>query len=548
MILLNIIGGVCLLLWGLRNARNGMTRAFGGALQRTVGASTRTTISAFATGIGVTAMLQSSTAMALLIAAFCKSGMAGAGAGVAVMLGADVGTSVVAQLLSLDLSWLAPLLIVLGYILHSTSEKGVKLRHVGLLIFGLGLMLFALQWIRQTAVPLADSQTMTIVLEALSHDMIMAVLVAIVITWLAHSSLATVLLLVSLVSSGVVPIDLALAMVLGANIGGGIAPVLTTLKDGPAAYRVPVANIVMRTIGVVLCLPFLQEIQGLLDKHAPIGGARLPVDFHLAFNIGLAAVFLPLSGLVGKIVTYAFPERGNGASPGDPIYLDEKQLGSPAVAMASASRETLRMADYVQEMLEDTIKALDSNDESYVHDIRRRDDIVDDLHRAIKHYMAKITREELNTEESIRYMQILSFAINLESIGDVIDKSLMEMAEKKIRKGTHFSDEGWREIRDIHNFVTRSMTEAQSVFLNNDQTLARRLIEGKDWMREAEKRATDSHLERIAEAIPETVATGSLHLDILRDYRRINSYIANVAYPVLEEAGLTNERLKPDRE
>ena len=525
-----------------------MTRAFGGALQRSVGASTRNTISAFITGIGVTTLLQSSTAMALLIAAFCKNGMASAGAGVAVMLGADVGTSLVAQILSVDLSWLAPLLIILGYTLHSMSEKGVKLRHVGLLIFGLGLMLFALQWIRQTAAPLGDSKTMNIVLNALSRDMIMAVLIATAITWLAHSSLATVLLLVSLVSSGVVPTDLALAMVLGANIGGGIAPVLATLNDGPAAYRVPVANIVMRMIGVALCLPFLGEIQDLLLQHAPDAGARLPVHFHLAFNIGLAVVFLPLSGLVGRAVTHAFPVRGNGGTPGDPIYLDEKQLNSPAMAMAAASRETLRMADHVQEMLEDTIKALDSNDESYVHNIRRRDDIVDELHKAIKHYMAKITREELDREESQRYMQILSFAINLESIGDVIDKSLMEMAEKKIRKSTHFSEEGWQEIQNIHQFVTRSMTEAQSVFLNNDKALARRLIEGKDWMREAEQRATNTHLERIAEGIPETIATGSLHLDILRDYRRINSYIANVAYPVLEEAGLTNERLKPERD
>lgn len=523
-------------------------RAFGGTLQRLVGASTRNTVSAFATGVGVTTLLQSSTAMALLVAAFCKSGMTTAAGGVAVMLGADVGTSLVAQILSLDLSWLAPLLIILGYALHSTSEKGVKLRHIGLLIFGLGLMLFALQWIRETAAPLGDSRTMNIVLEALSRDMIMAVLIATVLTWLAHSSLATVLLLVSLVSSDVVPTDLALAMVLGANIGGGIAPVLGTLNDGPVAYRVPVANIAMRVVGVVVCLAFLPGIQELLQQYAPEAGARLPVHFHLAFNIGLAAVFLPLSDFVGRGVTYAFPARSGGSKPGDPIYLDEKQLSSPAMAMASASRETLRMADHVQEMLEETIQALASNDESYVHSIRRRDDIVDNLHREIKHYMAKISREELDTQESQRYMQILSFAINLESIGDVIDKSLMEMAEKKIRKSTHFSEEGWQEIRDIHQFVTRSMTEAQSVFLNNDKALARRMIEGKDWMREAEQRATNAHLERIAEGIPETIATGSLHLDILRDYRRINSYIANVAYPVLEGAGLTNERLKPERD
>lgn len=545
--MLNIIGGVCLLLWGLRNVRNGMTRAFGARLHQTISAGTSNRFTAFLSGIGVTALLQSSTATALITAGFCGRGLMTVAAGIAVMLGADVGTTLVAQVLSFDLAWLMPVLLICGFVLFSVYQNRGQISHVGRIFIGLGLMLMALDWIRETSQPLKDSEVLPLVLQSLEADPIFAVLLAALLTWLAHSSLAIVLLLVSLVTAGVLPVSVGLAMVLGANLGGAMAPLMATLKDSPQASRVPLANLLMRMAGVLLLLPLLSYVQDALLAVDPVD-ERMIVNFHTGFNILLAVIFLPLTGFMARLVTRLVPDVTDRDDPGQPRYLDLKELDTPTIALASASREVLRMADIVQHMVEDTIVALRNNDESLVARIRARDDVLDKLNKAIKMYMARMTQGSLDPDEAQLYVRILGYATNLENVGDTIDKSLTEMAVKKIRSHKRFSNEGWQEILDLHNLVMETMRLSQSVFVSGDVKLARRLIESKDRVRIAEARGTENHMQRIREGIAETIETSSLHLDIIRDYRRINSYMATVAYPILEETGqLRGSRLKPER-
>lgn len=538
------MGAVCLLLWGLRSVRNGMTRAFGSDLHKAISASTQSRLKAFTAGVGVTALLQSSTATALIIASFCGQGLLTLSAGLAVMLGADVGTTIVAQVLSFDLRWIAPAFMVVGYILFKTYNKAGRLEHIGRFFIGLGMMLFALMWIRQSSAPLKEAEVLKIVLQSLEKDAILSVLIVALLTWVVHSSLAVVLLLVTLVASGVLPVYVGLAMVLGANLGGALAPLAATLKDSREAARVPIGNLLMRLAGVIVMLPFIDFVH---DRMLLLGEPpeRLIVHFHMAFNIGLALVFLPLTGKLADLCIKLVPEKTGEDDPGKAKYLDEKELGTPSIALSSAMRETLRMADTLQEMLEDTIIALRDNNDALVRKIQDKDDIIDKLYRAVKMFMAKITRESLDPHESDQYLHILSYATNLENAGDTIDKSLMEMARKKIKGRSRFSREGWQEIQDMHNFVMETVRLAQNVFVSSDPDLARRLLEGKEKLRLKEQKATQAHIDRIREGIPETIATSSLHLDILRDYRRINSYVTSVAYGILEEAGeLRESRLK----
>jgi len=541
------MGAVCLLLWGLRSVRLGMTRAFGTDLHDAISAGTKSRFRAMIAGVGVTALLQSSTATALIIASFCGQGMLGLSAGLAVMLGADVGTTIVAQALSFDLKWLAPVFMTSGYIMFKIYSKEGRLEHIGRFLIGLGIMLFALMWIRQSSAPLKESEVLKVVLQSLEKDPILAVLIAALLTWLVHSSLAIVLLMVTLVSGGVLPLYVGLAMVLGANLGGALAPLAATMKDSREAMRVPVGNLIMRFTGVLLVLPLLDYVHGHMQlvSEAP---DRLLVNFHMGFNIVLAIVFLPLTSQIAKLCVRIIPDRPNGDDPGKAKYLDEKELATPSVALSSAMRETLRMADVLQTMLENTIVVLRDNNEALVRKIQEDDDIIDSLYRAVKMYMAKITRESLDPDESSRYLQVISYATNLENVGDTIDKSLMEMALKKIKGRNRFSRDGWQEIQDIHNFVIENVRLAQNVFVSEDIELARRLIENKDRLRVKEQLATQAHLDRIREGVPETIATSSLHLDIIRDYRRINSYVTAVAYSIMEEAGeLHASRLKKPR-
>ncbi len=543
--MLNIIGGVCLLLWGLRSVRNGMSRAFGADLHTVIAAGTTNRLKAFFAGVGVTALLQSSTATALIIAAFAGQGILSVSAGLAVMLGADVGTAVVAQILSFDLSWLAPLLIISGFILFKIYRRAGRLEHIGKLLIGLGLMLLALGWIRDSAEPLKDSEVLAAVLQSLERDWVLAILIAALLTWIVHSSLAVILLLVTLVAGGVLSSMLALIMVLGANLGGALVPVAVTLKDSREAARVPVGNLFMRSIGIVCVLPFMALVHDVLIGWHPDMPGRVLVDFHILFNLLLAVIFLPLTGPLAALCLKIIPDHHDGDDPGRARYLDEKELDTPAVALSAAMRETLRMAEVLESMMADTIAVLRDSNLALVHSLKERDDIIDSLYKEVKLYMAKITRESLDPDEALRYVQILGFATNLENAGDTIDKSLMEMAKKKIAGKMKFSDEGWAEIEAIHGAVLQNLKLAQSLFVSADADLARRLIEGKEALRLKEQRAADAHMDRIREGVPETISTSSLHLDIIRDLRRVNSYITTVSYAILEETGeLRTSRLR----
>jgi phosphate:Na+ symporter len=532
-------------LWGLRNVKSGVSRAFGAGIHRIMAASTSNRFKAFLTGIGVTALLQSSTATALIIATFCGRGMITVAGGIAIMLGADVGTTLVAQLLSFDLSWLSPFLLIMGFVLTARFEKAGRLNHVGRIFFGLGLMLLALSLIKQTTLPLKESALLAQVMQSVGADAVFSIFIVALLTWLAHSSLAVVLLIMSFVSGGVIPLGVGFAMVLGANLGGMIAPIVATMHDKRRARRVPVGNLIIRLIGVTCALPFLGIAQQYLVELDSDPG-RVIVNFHTAFNIALAIIFIPLTGVIASITKKMLPEKIDLDDPSKPKYLDEKAFDVPAIALSSASREVLRMADLLEGMLTDTIKALNSNERTWVSRVRKQDDILDDLFKATKLYMAKVSQSALDEEEAIQYEKILSFATNIEHAGDVIDKGLMSMADKKIRKAANFSEQGFKEIENIHYLVKESVRLAQTVFVSGDEKLARQMVEGKDRLRALEQEANIAHIERLRDAVPETLATSSFHVDIIRDFRRINTHMCSLAYAVLEETGqIRKTRLIP---
>ncbi|NCO02827.1 MAG: Na/Pi cotransporter family protein [Alphaproteobacteria bacterium] len=534
-LLINIIAGVCLLLWGVALLRLGVTRGFGAGLRAFLSKSTDNRVKAMFAGIGMTTVLQSSTATVLIVAAFAGQGLIGASAGLAVILGADIGTTLVAQLFSFDLSWIAPVFMIIGFFLFKMEKSG-KLKNTGRIFIGLALMLVALGWIRETAAPLKESDVLPLILSPLQSDPFFAVLIAALLTWMAHSSLAIVLILMSFVAAGTLPLMLGLYMVLGANLGGTIPPILATLKDHPQALRISVSNMLVRVTGVILVFPFMEVIEPYIAM-IDADHTREIVNFHTAFNVVLALSFLPFTGVVTRLAKKIIPDRVERDDPKKSRYLDVKDLNTPSVALAAATRETLRMADIVQQMLEDTITVLRTNDMKLLEKVSEEDNTIDEIYGAIKAYMAKLSQEFMDPKEAQRYVQILTFATNIEHAGDVIDRNLMPVALKKIKQQTQFSEEGFKDIKNIHELVLASVQLAQSVFVSGDLEMAKRLLEDKQVIREEEISGMASHIERLSEGLPDTIATSTLHLDIVRDYRRINTYMCTVAYPLLEQAG-----------
>ncbi|NQW08547.1 MAG: Na/Pi cotransporter family protein [Alphaproteobacteria bacterium] len=541
--LIEIAGGVALLLWGIRMVRTGVTRAFGSAIRRGIANATRNRFTAFCTGLVVTGILQSSTATALIVASFGARRMITLTAALAVMLGADVGSTLVVQALSFDISWLSPVLLLIGVVGFLSTEDSTR-RSLSRVFIGLGLMLLAIQLVVLASHPLRDAETVSVLLRPLIDEPLLAIAVAAVLAWIAHSSLTVVVLVMTLASLQVISVQLALALVLGANVGGAITPYVMTMAGDPHARRIPLGNLLMRAAGA---LATVWAIQWIIPYLADLSDqtAHQVANFHTAFNLAVAIVFLPLIGMVAALVRRLLPERDEEEDEMQPRYLETSALESPSVALTCASRETLRMGDVVQTMLSRTMEVFRNNDAAVAKEIEQADDTADSLNEAIKLYLTQLSRNELDPAESRRTVEILTFTTNLEHVGDIIDKNLMELAAKKIRARASFSDEGLAEIETMHAEVLGNLQLALNVFMSGDIRMARRLLEQKVHIRELERRFSEAHYARIAARLQESVNTSSLHLDVLRDLKRINSHVTSVAYPILEDAGqIISSRLR----
>jgi phosphate:Na+ symporter len=542
-LLLTMLGAVALLLWGVRMVRTGMTRAFGPALRGLLGRASANRGTAFGAGVLVTALLQSSTATALLLASFAGRNLISLPIALAMILGADVGSTLVAQVFAFDIKWLWAGAMLGGVALFSAAEHE-RFRGSGRIAIGLGLMLLALQILGEVGGALRASPTVAVVLQAISAEPLIAVLTSALLTWLAHSSLAIVLFVMSLAATGAVEPQLALVLVIGANVGASLAP-LAALADAPvAARRVPIGNLVARLSVAVPAIYLLPLVSPYLEVMSG-GAARHVLVFHTAFNLVVAVVFLPLLAPLAALVRRILPEPAPQYDPAKPQNLDSSALGSPPEALGCAMRETLAVGHIVLDMLRRSLMAIEGNDPRAVKDVEKMDDVVDSLHEAIKLYLIRASKADLTEGEARRYVEILTFNTNLEHIGDIIDRNLMELAAKKIRRGYTFSPEGLTEIRDFHGHVVDNMRLALNVFATRDVTLARRLLAEKTAMRARELEWADRHYARLKQGLSRSIETSAIHLDIIRDLKRVNSHLSSAAYPILEAAGeLRESRLR----
>jgi len=537
-ILLNLLGGVALLLWATRMVKTGVLRAFGERFRRAIGHATAGPLRACLAGVAVSTAVQSSSATALLVVSFVERGLLALPPALAVMLGADIGSTLVVQALSLNLSALVPVLLIAGVALFMLSSAAA-VQQAGRIVIGLALMILSLGMVVGASQTLRESPALALVLERLGDDPLLAVFVGALLAWLVHSSVAFVLLVISLAGAGLLGPVLAAALVLGANIGSGLIPIGLSLRAPVPARRVLFGNLVFRLLGVLAVLPFLDAVvDGLVRLEADPG--RQAADLHTAFNLALALVFLPLTSVAARWLERLVPEDRVTVEP-ELQHLDEDLLDRPALALGSASRELMRLADLVEIMLRETILAFAEGGERRRLQIKDLDDTVDRLQEAIKLYLTRLTRHSLSDDDGRQAFDLILFNPNREHIGDIIDKSLLELAAKKHRLQLRFSPEGWAEIRALHQRVVDQMRLAMTVFVTRDPKMARELIAEKDRIRSAERDATESHLRRLREGTVASLETSALHLDILRDLKRINAHIVSVAHPILEASGELRE-------
>ena len=533
-VLIELVGAIALLLWGLRMVRTGMMRAYGSHLKRLARQNEGRLIPMLGSGFLFAILIQSSTATAIIVASFAGQNILSISSALIVILGADIGTAVAVILASQKITVLSPILLAIGIFGFLSTEKN-KLRNLFRAIAGLGLILLALSMVNYIGTGLANLQEFNTVMQVFVSQPFLMLLFGVVLTYLAHSSLAIVLLVVGFVQSGLLLTDAGLFLVLGANVGSGLLPVVANWKAKRNA-KIPVkANFLIRVLGVTAVFPFVGPLLAVLGDSLP--AYSTPAFFHLFLNIGVAIIGLVLLPLIIKLVTNLESADSESAQAIEPKNLDETAFSSPSKALACAKREALNMANITQIMLRNTLPVLKEGNDELRQEIAVMEDDVERLFNAIKIYIARIMREELTEEEAQRAMDLLSFTANMEHMSDIIEGSLMELAVKKANLGTQFSQQGLTEITALHEAVESTFELAINTFISEDSDLARMLFDAKASIRELESKSVTTHLERIGTGISQSIETSSLHLDIIRDLKRINSHLTSIAYPVLKASG-----------
>lgn len=534
--ILNLLGAVALLLFGLSQVKDGVTRAFGLKLRAVLATGTRNGFRSFVSGFFATIALQSSTATALTITSFAERDLVKPRMAQIVLLGANVGTAVTAWIFATGIEWLSPMLILTGVALNRGKTNASK--GGGAALIGIGLMLLSLHLLSLATEPMRTSRALGAFIAMLDTAWPVALIISAALAFVSSSSLAMVVLILSLASAGILSTELIIILILGANLGGAIPPVIATLSAGPAARRITLGNLIVRTIGCLIVLPLASYGADLL-KLMPFSEGMLPVDAHLVFNIVLAAVAWPFSTLLYKLMEQIVPSEDK-ADEG-PRFLDEEALDRPVVALSNAAREVLSIGDNIERMLIRAENAFKKNSREPLAEIPALESRVDLLQQEVKLYLSKLGRKGLSEEDGRRSTVIIDYAINLEHIGDIIEKGIAEQIRKKITYGFRFSEEGYTELKTLFDMTIENLRAAQTVLMTGDFALAKRLMEIKVDIRRLEKQSSDRHLGRLRDGLTESMQTSSLHLDMLRDLKRINAHIVSVAHPILNESGLLGE-------
>ncbi len=540
-VLLNLAGAIALMLFATRMVRTGVERAYGDVLRYRLRTTMRNPLMAVLAGTGLSIAFQSSTAVTLLVGSFAGAGIVSGMAGQLAVRGAEIGSAIVVKLLTFDLSLLVPICLVTGTTMFMATERR-DWRQVGRILVGIGLLLLSLEMIGAASEPLRESRLMPVIVDYFAGDPVTAYLLAALVTWLFHSSIAAVLLCVTLAGRGIIPPELGIVLVLGVNLGSSVIAPLLTRGAEPAVRVVPIGNLLMRGVGSLVML-----VVFLTVKPSPaLLGTTVPdqiVNAHILFNCLILLAGLPLAGLVYRVSEWIVKQLTPPQAASDIAFteisaLSEAALDVPSQALANATREVVRVCETIEIMLGRIMELYEGADDEKIKALAMLDDRVDRRHAAIKLYLAKVTSRPLTEAEGLRCQELLGACVKLEQVGDIIVRNMLVHVRKKAERGLEFTSEGWLELTGFHASVMANARLAFNVLVSRDATTARQLVEEKDRLRDLEKVTSKSHFVRLREGTVKSLETSTIHLDTIRDLKQINSLLAAMAYPVLEEQGL----------
>ena len=505
--------------------------------------------SAFAAGAVATAILGSVTAMVLIVAGIAASGAVGTAIGLAILLGADVGSAIVSSVFASGSNialWASPILAFAGYVTFNVSKE-FRPHNIGRIFIGLGFTLLSLQLIRSATLPLSDGSLFHEVLMAVGQEPYLAFLIGAMLAWVFHSTMAAILLIASLLANGSLEVPAALSFILGINFGGGLPAALSTFALPAAARRLPLGNLLCRGTMAIAAIPFIGWITAFVVK-LPLAPLETAVAFHTLFNIVIGTVFLPLIGIVDKIMARLVRDQQQAADRLSSLrYLEKGVFSLPPVALANAILETGRMSEVLQQMLEVAMTALRKGSTETLKMLKELDERLNAFQVGLQSYLSDLAQTELSNEEARRAQEIMLFVSNLEHAGDVICLNLNDRIKAKIKDNVKFSDEEQNSLDELCSIIVSSLTLATGVLSSRNVDSAKLLLGRKEAFRTLENRLFDEHFREGRRGSGAALRSSMRYVDLIRDLHRVNSHIVSVGYPIVDAAGmLLGSRLKTE--
>jgi len=539
---LAFLGAISIFIYGIRLARSGVQVLAGDRLRVILARLTDNRLMALGIGALVTLILQSSNATAISLVGFAATGSMSLTQAMGVLLGADIGSTLVVILLSVkeiaEYSWI---LIIVG-VLIALLRKSRRGKNLSMVFMGVGFVFFGMKLMVLSTTPLQGNPVVQQVLLFLSHRPLITFLAVLIFTIFVQNSAAPIGLAIALSFAGLIDLKTAIPMVLGANVGTCSGSIFASLGSNFLGRRVALANLLFKSSGALLVFFFFGAFLASVEWVGKLYGAAIPVGgqialSHLLFNLYLAVLFTPLirpgAWLVRKLVPAPrFPKEEKF----QPLYLDQKALETPSIAFANARREILRMLDLNREMFRGCLPVLEKNDRILLEEIEGQDDQVDLLDKEIKFYLAKLTQENLTEQQAEMELRLIEMTSILEEIGDVIDRNILDLAEKKIRKARRFSREGWEEICKFHENIMENFQIACAALAAEDTTLVKKLIRHHEKMGELEREFRQGHMLRLHQGLRESIESSSIHMDLLSNFYRVDHLLKSLvskAYPDL---------------
>lgn len=534
--LVQLFGATMLLMFAVRMVRTGIERAFGASFERQV-TKHKHPLGLASAGTVLAIILQSSAAVTLLVAGFAGSGTLGFVPAMAAVLGGDLGSALLIQILSLKLDWLPPALLAVGGVLFLKTDQKL-LRQVGRILIGVALILIALRFLRETIDPIQDSAFLPAIAGYLERDFLTAFIVGAALAFVMHSSVAAILMVVAIVGLGALPFTVGVSILLGANTGSALIPIWLSRGMAPMAQRIPLANLMIRGTAAVLVLLVLNMTPVTIFPTEIDAGQSL-IFMHIGFN-GMLLLFLPFLFLLSKPVAFFLPET---ETPSEPVpiqhqtVLSKSELVSPSLALASLRREVLRMASVLDDMLRPVMGLYEQFDRSQMSRIQKQDHVINDALDMVRKYASNMAHDDMTKAELKEMRELTDYAIALEAAGDIIVKRLLPLAEEKHQKRIRLSKAGHGELVAIADQVRSNLSTATNVLISSDVMSARLLLEEKAEMARMERASRKKHLRRLSANDADSFSSSDIHLETAYTLKEFNSWIISVAHPILAREG-----------